>query len=265
MNILDTIIAEKYKEIAARKELCSIQDLHNKLADSKPTYSLKKSLLSGTSTGLIAEFKRQSPSKGVINNKAAVKEVTTAYYQHGAAAISVLTDQPFFGGNMDDLLATTPLAIPVLRKDFMIDPYQLVEARVAGASVILLIAACLTPQQVALMAAQAHQIGLEVLLEIHNEEELGHICAEVDMVGVNNRNLKDFSVNLEHSMRLAALIPSTIPTIAESGINNADTVVTLSRSGFKGFLMGEYFMKQESPAIAFADFVKELKAKQYAP
>jgi indole-3-glycerol phosphate synthase len=265
MNILDTIIAEKYKEVAARKELRSIQDLNKKLADSKPTYSLKKLLLSGTSTGLIAEFKRQSPSKGVINNKAAVKEVTTAYYQYGAAAISVLTDQSFFGGTMDDLLATTPLPIPVLRKDFMIDPYQLLEARVAGASVILLIAACLTPQQAALMAAQAHQIGLEVLLEIHKEEELGHICEEVDMVGVNNRNLKDFSVNLEHSMRLAALIPPTIPAIAESGINNADTIVTLSRSGFKGFLMGEYFMKQESPAIAFADFVKELKAKQYAP
>lgn len=264
MNILDQIIGEKYKEVAARKQVNTIDDLEKQLANPKPTYSLKKSLLTGNSTGIIAEFKRQSPSKGIINNKAAVTDVTTAYFVNGAAAISVLTDEPFFGGTMNDLLATTPLAIPLLRKDFMIDPYQLFEARVAGASVILLIAACLTPQQVVLMAEQAHQIGLEVLLEIHNEEELNHICDKVDMVGVNNRNLKDFSVNLEHSMRLASLIPSSIPTIAESGINNADTVVTLSRSGFKGFLMGEYFMKQESPAIAFADFVKELKAKQYA-
>ncbi|MBX9732664.1 MAG: indole-3-glycerol phosphate synthase TrpC [Chitinophagaceae bacterium] len=264
MNILDTIIAAKRKEVEEQKKQVSLQELSKQLANAKNGYSLKENLINPNSSGIIAEFKRKSPSKGIINSNASVTEVTSAYCKQGAAGISVLTDEPFFGGTMKDLLAVTPLPIPVLRKDFMIDPYQIVEAKVAGASVILLIAACLSPKEVKFLASQAHDIGLEVLLEIHNEEELEHISNEVDMVGVNNRNLKDFSVNLDHSIRLAEKIPAYIPTVAESGIHSADTVVTLKRAGFKGFLMGEYFMKQASPAIAFANFMNELKAKQYA-
>jgi indole-3-glycerol phosphate synthase len=264
MNILDTIVAAKRKEVEEQKKRVLLEELSVQLMSPKQVYSLKEKLIDTQGSGIIAEFKRKSPSKGIINNDALVTEVTSAYCKHGAAGISVLTDQSFFGGTMDDLLAVTSLPIPVLRKDFMIDPYQILEAKVAGASVILLIAACLSPKEVGLMAEKAHEVGVEVLLEIHNEEELGHISKEVDLVGVNNRNLKDFTVNLEHAMRLAEKIPAHIPAIAESGIHSADTVVTLKRAGFKGFLMGEYFMKEASPAIAFANFMNELKAKQYA-
>ncbi|MBR2647784.1 MAG: indole-3-glycerol phosphate synthase TrpC [Sediminibacterium sp.] len=264
MNILDTIVATKRKEVEEQKKRVSFEELSIQLLSTEKVYSLKENLINPGSTGIIAEFKRKSPSKGIINNEALVTEVTSAYCKYGAAAISVLTDQPFFGGSMEDLLAVTQLPIPVLRKDFMIDPYQILEAKLAGASVILLIAACLSPTEVGMMTEKAHEVGLEVLLEIHNEEELGHISKEIDLVGVNNRNLKDFSVNLEHSIRLSQKIPAYIPAIAESGIHSADTVVTLKRAGFKGFLMGEYFMKEASPAIAFANFMNELKVKQYA-
>lgn len=261
MNILETIVAQKKKEVAARKQQVSTQELEKGKFFANETLSLKSFLLDPDKTGIIAEYKRKSPSKGIINDRVSVEEVTTAYAKHGASGISVLTDTEFFGGTLDDLLAATINEVPLLRKDFMIDEYQLVEAKAYGAEVILLIAACLTKQEVKTMAAVAKKLGMEVLLEIHNEAELDHICDTVDLVGVNNRNLKTFEVSIDTSLGLINKIPSEKPAVAESGISDADTIVTLRNAGFKGFLIGENFMKQASPSIAFADFVNQLKAK----
>lgn len=222
------------------------------------TMSLKSFLLNPKKTGIIAEFKRKSPSKGMINDRATVEEVTAAYVRYGASGISVLTDEAFFGGSLGDLLAATINEVPLLRKDFMIDEYQLIEAKAYGAEVILLIAACLSPRQVKTLAASAGNLGLEVLLELHDETELGHICDEVDLVGVNNRNLKNFDVDLEQSVRLAQKIDDRFIKVAESGISDVATIHYLKRFGFKGFLIGEYFMKQKNPAEAFEAFAVQL-------
>jgi len=261
MNILDTIVAQKKKEVAERKQQVSVAELEKGRFFANETLSLKSFLLDPARTGIIAEFKRKSPSKGIINDRVTVEEVTRAYAQHGASGISVLTDHEFFGGSLDDLLAATINEVPLLRKDFMIDEYQLIEAKAYGAEVILLIAACLTPAEVKTMAGVARGLGLEVLLEIHNEEELGHICEAVDLVGVNNRNLKTFTVSIDTSLALINKIPKEKPAVAESGISDVDTIVTLRQAGFTGFLIGENFMKQASPSIAFADFVNQLKAR----
>lgn len=264
MNILDKIVAQKKLEVAERKALRDINALQKEPFFNKETLSLKSFLLNPAKTGIIAEFKRKSPSKGLINGHSTVEEVTAAYAQYGASGLSVLTDEVFFGGAMKDLTTATFNEVPLLRKDFMIDEYQLIEAKAYGAEVILLIAACLSPEKLRQMAVTAHNIGLEVLLEIHDNTELGHICPEVDMVGVNNRNLKNFEVNIDTSLSLIQHIPAEKPAIAESGISQTDTIITLQKAGFKGFLIGENFMKEKSPAVAFEDFVKELKAKQHA-
>jgi indole-3-glycerol phosphate synthase len=261
MNILDKIVAYKKGEVAAAKASKSIAELERMPFFSKPVLSLKQFLLDDAKTGIIAEYKRQSPSKGIINATATVEEVTAAYAQHGASGISVLTDTNFFGGSLQDLLEATINEVPLLRKDFMIDEYQFIEAKAHGAEVVLLIAACLSPKEVKHFATFAKNIGLEVLLEIHNEQELEHICDEVDLVGVNNRNLKDFIVNIDASIELIKSIPTSKVAVAESGISNTDTIVTLRQAGFRGFLIGENFMKQPKPSIAFADFVTELKTK----
>lgn len=262
MNILDTIITHKKTEVARAKSQKTISELEQMPFFSKPVLSLKQFLLNDAKTGIIAEYKRQSPSKGIINNIATVEEVTAAYAKYGASGISVLTDNHFFGGSLDDLLAATINEVPLLRKDFMVDEYQFIEAKAHGAEVVLLIAACLTPKEVQHFALFAKNLGLEVLLEIHNQQELGHICDAVDLVGVNNRNLKDFVVNINASIELIKQIPTEKVAIAESGISNTDTIITLRQAGFRGFLIGENFMKQPKPAIAFADFVTELKIKQ---
>jgi indole-3-glycerol phosphate synthase len=261
MNILDKIVAQKQIEVAARKLQTPVGVLEQMKYFSAETLSLYSFLLDPTKTGIIAEFKRRSPSKGVINDQATVEDVTMAYAKYGASGISVLTDTEFFGGSLNDLLAATINEVPLLRKDFMIDEYQLIEAKAHGAEVILLIAACLSPEKVKSMAATAKSLGLEVLLEIHNELELEHICDSIDLVGVNNRNLKNFDVSIDTSLALIKQIPTNKLAIAESGISNVDTIVTLRQAGFKGFLIGENFMKQASPSIAFAEFVHQLKAK----
>jgi indole-3-glycerol phosphate synthase len=260
MNILDTIIAEKALEVERRKREQDVKALEQRPLFAAERHSLRAFLQRPELTGIIAEFKRKSPSKGVINNRSSVTEVTGAYAAHGASGISVLTDEPFFGGSLLDLEAATANKVPLLRKDFIIDEYQLVEARASGASVILLIAACLSEARVKQLATAARKLGLESLLELHDETELGHICDEVDLVGINNRNLKTFDVSVQRSMDLLRRLPAGIPVIAESGISSVDTVRQLKDAGFSGFLMGEYFMKQEDPAIAFADFAKQLKA-----
>lgn len=264
MTILDSIIAQKRIEVAERQSLVSIHELEQSLLFAAPCMSLKSNLKDASKTGIIAEYKRKSPSKGIINGIATVKDVTQAYTQFGAAGISVLTDEPFFGGTLHDLEEATINDIPLLRKDFMISEYQIIEAKASGASVILLIAACLTPIQVKQMTAFAHSLGLEVLLEIHNHAELDHIIPEIDLVGVNNRNLKNFEVSIEISLDLITHIPVEIAAIAESGIDNPDTIVTLQKAGFTGFLIGERFMKESDPSFAFANFVNDLKNKQNA-
>jgi indole-3-glycerol phosphate synthase len=261
MNILDTIIEFKKKEVARNKNLVSLQELQQQESFNRQIFSLKKFLLDETKTGIIAEFKRRSPSKGIINDKAGVLDVTTAYTKYGASGLSVLTDAEFFGGTADDLHKARVNDIPILRKDFIIDEYQLAEARAMGADVILLIAACLTPHRVQELAFFAKSLQLEVLLEIHNEAELQHICDETDLVGVNNRDLKTFSVDINRSIELSKQIPDDKIKIAESGIDSIETICTFKNAGFKGFLIGENFMKEPDPTIAFAEFVKQLKAK----
>lgn len=259
MNILDKIIAHKREEVARAKSDVPVETLRSSELFTRPVLSLKESLTREGSTGIIAEFKRRSPSKGVINAKADVTDVTKGYALHGAAALSVLTDTEFFGGSKADLGKARVNNVPILRKDFIIDEYQLIEARSIGADVILLIAANLAPSEVKRLATYAKGLGLEVLLEIHNEEELGHICDECDVVGVNNRDLKTFTVDVKRSLELSRKIPDNKIKISESGITDTDTIYTLRSAGFKGFLIGESFMKQEDPSVAFASFVKHLK------
>ena len=258
-NILNTIIEHKLVEVAARKKDMSIAELEAMPLFSAKTSSLKASIQEEGKTGIIAEFKRQSPSKGIINAIAGVEEVTKAYEQFGASGISVLTDQTFFGGSLTDLSIAVARTIPVLRKEFIVDEFQLIEAKAYGASVILLIAACLTAEKTKQLAIIAKSLGLEVLLELHDATELGHICEEVDLVGINNRSLKSFEVNIEHSLQLKNQLPKDKLSIAESGIYDVETFKLLKKEGFDGFLMGEYFMKQADPAAAFEAFTQLIK------
>jgi indole-3-glycerol phosphate synthase len=263
-TILETIVANKRKEIELFKPKSSFERFEKEgFFWNFTNRSLKQRLLNEESTGIIAEFKRKSPSKGWFKTKELEVEPVVTGYNKFAAGISVLTDADFFGGDLDDLIQTKIITdVPVLRKDFMIDPWQIAEAKAFGADVILLIAACLSPKEVKEMASYAKSIGLEVLLEIHNEEELGHICDEVDMVGVNNRNLKTFEVDINISLQLIQKMPTDKPAVAESGISNVETIVTLRQAGFKGFLIGETFMKQPDPAKAFSCFVQLLEEKK---
>jgi indole-3-glycerol phosphate synthase len=259
MNILDKIIEYKRADVAKQKSEIRIFELEKSFYFSRPILSLKGSLEKGSRTGIIAEFKRRSPSKGVINDKADIIDVTMAYTENGASALSVLTDENFFGGSDEDLVEARINDIPILRKDFIIDEYQLIEAKSIGADVILLIAACLTPKEVKHLAGFAKNLGLEVLLELHAETELGHICDETELIGINNRDLKTFEVNIEQSLIMAEKIPADKIKIAESGISSVDDIMLFRENGFKGFLIGELFMKEADPAIAFAEFVNTLR------
>lgn len=259
MNILDKIIEHKHLEVIENRINFPIQELQNTPEFSRKVISFKNALNNEQGTGIIAEFKRQSPSRGIINGNADVVEVTSAYAANGAAALSVLTDKKFFGGSNEDLKKARVNKIPILRKDFIIDEYQIVEAKAIGADVILLIAACLDPADVKRLAGFAKELGLEVLLEIHNEDELQHICDDCDVVGINNRDLKTFIVDIDRSIKLSAQIPAGKIKIAESGISDTNTILKFKNAGFKGFLIGENFMKEQDPAIAFASFVKHLK------
>jgi len=254
-NILDIIIEHKKLEVARAKEITSLATLQQSENFNRQTISMRQFLLDENKTGIIAEFKRKSPSKGVINATATVEAVTAAYTKYGASALSVLTDEQFFGGSVDDLKKARINHIPILRKDFMIDAYQIAEAKAMGADVILLIAACLTPQQVKELAAYATSLQLEVLLEIHTEQELQHICDETSIVGINNRDLKTFTVDINRSIELSKKIPDNKIKIAESGINDIETIRIFKNEGYHGFLIGENFMKQPDPTIAFAQFV----------
>jgi indole-3-glycerol phosphate synthase len=258
MNILDEIVAFKEVEVANRKLEMPVAKLEKLPMFEKHSFSLKRFLLDNQHTGIIAEFKRKSPSKGVINDKAGVANVTAAYAGNGASALSILTDNQFFGGSIDDMITARIHEIPILRKEFIIDEYQIIEAKAYGADVILLIAAILTPKQVHEFTLKAHELGMEVILEIHDESELGHIEQRVDVVGVNNRNLKTFEVSLDTSVHLSKMIPDHQIKIAESGIRTVEDVLYLRQFGYRGFLIGENFMKTEDPGLTFMRFASEL-------
>jgi indole-3-glycerol phosphate synthase len=263
MTILDKIINRKTEEVAERKAQVSIKELEMRGYFAKTTNSLKTSLLNPISTGIISEFKRKSPSKGIINANVTPEDVTYGYVQAGAACLSVLTDIDFFGGSDDDFLEArkTNPSIPMIRKDFMIDEYQIIESKALGADVILLIAANLTPQKIRYLGKLTKELGMETLLEIHDEEELNRsLCEYIDVVGVNNRNLKNFSEqNVNASLELADKIPAHCVKISESCISEAETIKLLKSVGYKGFLMGETFMKTQNPAQALADLIIQLQ------
>jgi len=263
MNILEKIIAHKHQEVANRKELYPVALLEKSIYFTSPVVSLSHYLLRPDKQGLIAEFKRRSPSKGDINRFAKVQEISLGYMQAGASALSVLTDQEFFGGRAEDLTEARKFNYcPILRKDFIIDEYQVLEARSIGADAVLLIAEALEKDRVQALADLAQSLGLEVLLEVHSAAQLEKVCASVNVVGVNNRNLETFEVDLETSVALSQRIPDDKVKISESGIRSAADAAYLRKHGYQGFLVGEQFMKTSNPRSACASFLKELETME---
>nr|WP_299074593.1 indole-3-glycerol phosphate synthase TrpC [uncultured Allomuricauda sp.] len=260
MNILDKIVADKRKEVDIKKALIPVSQLEQAVLYNRDTVSLATSLRNSNS-GIIAEHKRRSPSKSVINQSLNVQDVAKGYEEAGVCGMSVLTDGKYFGGSLDDLLlARASVKMPLLRKEFIIDEYQIVEARAHGADVILLIAAILNKDEIKNLSETAKGLGLDVLLEVHNEEELHKsIMPSLDMLGVNNRNLKTFEVSLETSKSLSALIPDEFVKISESGISSIEAIKDLKQYGYQGFLIGENFMKTENPGKHATEFINELK------
>lgn len=258
-DILQEIVATKRAEVDRRKQETDLQALYRQAETPRTTRHSLREALRSSSTGIISEFKRRSPSKGWINREADVQSIVRAYQQAGATALSVLTDTPYFGGTDDDLRAARQACtLPILRKDFTIDEFQLVESRALGADAVLLIAAALTREQCRRLAETAHQLELEVLLEIHDQSELDYYSEYVDVLGVNNRNLGSFHTDVANSFRLIEQMPQEATPISESGISNPDTVKELRAIGFKGFLIGKNFMKTEAPGDSLKSFINAL-------
>lgn len=259
MNILDKIVADKRQEVALRKSLIPVQQLEQSVLFNRETKSLASALRSST-TGIIAEHKRRSPSKSVINHNLNVFDVAKGYENAGVCGMSVLTDGKYFGGSLDDLLtARASCELPLLRKEFIIDPYQIIEAKAYGADVILLIAAILSREDIKQFSELAKSLNLDVLLEVHNEAELHKsLMPSLDMLGVNNRNLKTFDVSLDTSKTLSSLIPSDFVKVSESGISTIEAIKTLQPFGYKGFLIGENFMKTENAGASATEFINTL-------
>ena len=259
MNILDKIVQDKRKEVALRKSLIPIKQLEQSVLFNRHTFSLANNLRQSES-GIIAEHKRRSPSKSVINQNLNVFDVAKGYEDAGVCGMSVLTDGKYFGGSLDDLLvARASCNLPLLRKEFIIDPYQIIEAKAHGADVILLIAAILTTSEIKEFSELAKSLHLDVLLEVHNEEELHKsIMPSLDMLGVNNRNLKTFEVSLDISKTLSALIPNDFVKVSESGISNIEAIKELKPFGYQGFLIGENFMKTDNAGESAMAFIQNL-------
>ena len=259
MNILDKIVIDKRKEVDLRKSLIPVYQLEQSVLFERKTNSLAQNL-KASNTGIIAEHKRRSPSKSVINQGLNVQDVASGYENAGVCGMSVLTDVKYFGGAIDDLLlARASCNLPLLRKEFIIDEYQILEAKAYGADVILLIAAILTRAEIKQFSELAKSLNLDVLLEVHNEEELHKsIMPSLDMLGVNNRNLKTFEVSLDTSKQLSQLIPNDFVKVSESGISSVEAIKELQPFGYKGFLIGENFMKTGNPGESAAKFIKEL-------
>ncbi|MFT5640155.1 MAG: indole-3-glycerol phosphate synthase [Cyclobacteriaceae bacterium] len=260
-NILDEIVEYKKTEVANNKALFPIKLLEKSTFFEGAPVSLKKYLRRSDKVGILAEYKRKSPSKGTINNNASIEKTSIGYMQAGASGLSVLTDQNFFGGSNDDLVTARKFNFcPILRKDFIIDEYQIIEAKSIGADVILLIAACLSPDEIKSLSKTAKSLGLEVLLEVHDEEELNRsLVGELDIIGVNNRNLKTFETDIETSKSLVSKIPDEYLKMSESGLSNPKTIVELKKLGYEGFLIGERFMQSSRPDKACGEFIKQIK------
>ncbi|WP_027880386.1 indole-3-glycerol phosphate synthase TrpC [Mesoflavibacter zeaxanthinifaciens] len=259
MNILDKITADKRKEVDLKKSLISAKQLEQSFLFQRQTISLTERLKNSAS-GIIAEHKRRSPSKATINQDLNVQDVAKGYENAGVCGMSVLTDGKYFGGSLDDLiLARASSNLPLLRKEFIIDQYQIIEAKAYGADVILLIAAILSKEEIKQFSTLAKQLNLDVLLEVHNEEELHKsIMPSIDMLGVNNRNLKTFEVSLETSKLLSEIIPNDFVKVSESGISTVEAIKDLKQFGYKGFLIGENFMKTDNPGENAKVFIEEL-------
>ncbi|TPV35448.1 indole-3-glycerol phosphate synthase TrpC [Paucihalobacter ruber] len=261
MTILDKIIFDKHKEVALKKQLIPVKQLEASVLFSRNTLSVTQRIKE-SDTGIIAEYKRRSPSKDTINNALNVYDVAQGYEQAGVCAMSVLTDGKYFGGSLDDLLlARANCQLPLLRKDFVIDPYQILEAKAYGANIILLIAAVLSKDDITNLSKFAKSLDLEVLLEVHNLDELHKsIMPSLDLIGVNNRNLKTFEVSLNTSKELSTEIPDDFVKISESGISNIEAIKELKTYGYQGFLIGENFMKTNDAGESAATFIKNLKS-----
>lgn len=259
MNLLDAIVADKRKEISLKKSLIPIAQLERSVLMERPTVSLA-ARLKNSGTGIIAEYKRRSPSKAIINQNVTVAEVAVGYESAGVAGISVLTDCKYFGGSLDDLLlARASVGLPLLRKEFILEEYQIVEAKAYGADVVLLIAAILSGKAITTLSETAKGLGLEVLLEVHNEAELQKaVKGSVAMLGVNNRNLQTFEVSLETSKTLSRYIPEEFVKVSESGISSAAAIKALRGYGYEGFLIGEHFMKNDNPGEGAQRFISEV-------
>lgn len=261
-TILEEICARKRHDLISAKEAIPPRELYRKveaLMDTTPEGPSLRQALADSPTGIIAEFKRKSPSKGWIKEDGRPDVIPASYEKAGATALSILTDEPYFGGCMDFVRTARPMvSIPILRKDFMVDEYQVFEAKEIGANAILLIAACLTKEECNTLARTARELGLDTLLEVHSEEELDYVSDYISVVGVNNRNLHVFKTDIQTSVSLAAKIPSDFVKISESGLKTPDDVKMLQMCGYQGFLMGECFMKTQDPGLALKEFIGAL-------
>ncbi len=260
MTILEEIVAFKKREIAERRELVPVKKLELSGHFNAPAVSLVNYLKRPDKVGIIAEIKRRSPSRGMLNEYISVEQLSIGYMQAGASALSVLTDTKYFGGSNDDLTTARKFNYcPILRKDFIVDEYQIVEARAIGADAILLIAAILSAEQIKVFSALAASLGLETVLEIHGVEELPQDMNDIGILGVNNRDLKDFTTDVNRSFEIAGKLPGGLTKISESGLNDAETILALKQAGFDGFLIGESFMRNSRPEEACAALAQKLQ------
>ncbi len=265
MQILDIIIHHKKEELIQAKLAKPLEALKQSSYYSRTCLSLSKFIKDEDKNGIIAEYKRKSPSEGIINDQYTIEEVVKAYQAHGASACSILTDHEFFGGKAEWITEIRPLLnIPILRKEFIIDEYQIHEAKAIGADAILLICECLSKEQISQFCRLAHDLGLEVLLELHSEDQLYKVDTDVDLIGVNNRNLSTFKVSLQFSRNLIEHLPKNCVKISESGIKKPSDITELRSIGYDGFLIGTQFMKSASPMESFASFSSQIPEKNKA-
>lgn len=263
MDILDKIIVTKRIEVAERKAKMPVRDLERSMLYERDTVSMAAAITEAGSSGIISEFKRRSPSKGVINARSKVEDVIKGYDRAGCAGMSVLTDQGYFGGHVQDLvIARRVTTKPLLRKEFIIDEYQIIEAKAIGADLILLIAEVLSAAEVKNLAAVAQSLGMEVLLEMHTQEQLPKVNYDLDIIGINNRNLKTFEVDLDASIQLFDQLGDGFVKISESGLSETKSLEKLRQAGFQGFLIGENFMKTDDPGSACRAFIEQLNQQK---
>lgn len=259
-TILEEIVLNRKREVAGARELYPVKLLEGSTYFQSPTVSLVQYLHRGDLKGIIAEIKRKSPSKGVLAEHISVEQLSLGYMQAGASALSILTDKHYFGGKNEDLQTARRFNYcPIVRKDFIVDEYQVIEAKSIGADVVLLIAAALSPEQTKALARLARSLGLEVLLEVHNAAEVdSHVSDDIELIGVNNRDLATFSVSIETSFELAEKLPARCTKISESGISTPEAIRSLRQAGYRGFLIGEAFMKTANPAAACRDLLEAI-------